>query len=240
MNERIRLILDPPRRATLNMAIDEFLMESQKDPESLPTLRFYRWSEPAYSIGYFQNISEVTKRFRRAGKEIPVVRRLTGGGIVSHGDDLTLSLALKESNFRFLKEVKTSYLKINEAIREGLLRSYAGLDYADCRSVPSGRAGKDLICFDKSSCYDLLLAGKKVVGASQRRRDNALLHQSTIFLQGGPEVLGRQIVSGFEKAWGVSFVESPLKEQELLQAEAFEKKRYADPEWASSYEVISA
>ena len=230
----MRLILDPPRRATLNMAIDEFLMESQKDPGSLPTLRLYQWSEPAYSIGYFQNINEVARRFQRAGRELRVVRRLTGGGIVPHGDDLTLSLALKEASFRFLKEVKTSYLKINEAIREGLAGSHAGLDYADCRSVPSGRAGKNLVCFDRPSCYDLLLAGKKVVGASQRRQGSALLHQSAIFLQTSPEVLGRQIVGGFEKAWGVSFVENPLKEQELLQAEGLEKKRYADPEWFSA------
>ena len=228
----MRLILDSTHRPTLNMAIDEFLMESQKSPESMPTLRLYQWSEPAYSIGYFQNIGEVKRRFQRAGRELRVVRRLTGGGIVPHGGDLTLSLALKESSYPFLKEVKTSYLKINEAIREGLAASFAGLDYADCRSVPSGRAGKESICFDRHSCYDLLLAGRKVVGASQRRQGIALLHQSTIFLQGDPAVLRRHIVGGFKKVWGVSFAEIPFNERELAQAEQFEKMRYTDPEWA--------
>lgn len=221
------------------MAIDEFLMESQKDPENPPSLRLYQWSEPACSIGYFQNINEVAKRFQRAGRELRVVRRLTGGGIVPHGDDLTLSLTLKESSFRFLKEVKTSYLKINEAIREGLIRSYAGLDYADCRSIPSGRAGKNLVCFDRPSCYDLLLAGKKVVGASQRRQGIALLHQSTIFLQGDPAVLRRHIVGGFKKVWGVSFSEIPFNERELAQAEQLEKMRYTDPEWATVSHFIT-
>jgi lipoate-protein ligase A len=215
------------------MAVDEFLMGSQKDPESLPTLRFYQWSSPAYSIGYFQKVSDVAKRFHHDGEEIGVVRRLTGGGIVPHGNDLTFSLALKESSFRFLKEVKTSYLKVNEAIREGLVSAYPGLDYADRRSVPSGRAGGELVCFDRPSCYDLLLKGKKVVGASQRRQGSVLLHQSAVFLKGPAELLIHQIIEGFKKTWGVSFIEMPLKAEELAQAEALEEKRYAGPDWAS-------
>ena len=232
MNERMRLILDTARRPTLNMAIDEFLMESQKDSASLPTLRLYQWEAPAYSIGYFQSVEEVKRRFQCVEKKIPVVRRMTGGGTVPHRDDLTLSLALKESTAPFLKELKASYLRVNEAIREGLAANYSGLDYADCRSVPSGRAGKSLACFDKASCYDLLLGGKKVVGASQRRQGGVILHQSSIFLQGDPKILKQQIVQGFKQVWGVLFVETPLGREELIQAEALEEKRYAKSEWA--------
>lgn len=233
MSRPVRLILDPPRRAALNMAIDEILMESRQAPDAPPVLRFYFWSEPAYSIGYFQSVEAVARRFGCAKKKIGVVRRLAGGGTVLHGEDLTFSLTLKNPNLFFSGDVKTSYLKINEAVRIGLKDAYPELDYADCRTVPPGRPGaRERVCFEAPSCYDLLLEGKKILGASQRRAGGAILHQSTIFLKEDPERLIEKIRRGFEKNWGVEFQEKALTQEELKKAELKEKERYASPEWA--------
>ena len=182
--KNFRLILDPPRSAALNMALDEFLMRSQGSSEAPPVLRFYSWAEPAYSAGYFQNVDEIVKRFQCEKKHIPVVRRLTGGGLVRHGDDITFSLSVKGDSPFFAGAVKDSYLKVNEALRRGMKPLYAQIDYADCKSIPSAKGEKERICFESPSCYDLLLGGKKIVGASQRRKDGAILHQSSIFLKG--------------------------------------------------------
>ncbi|MGH7197606.1 MAG: lipoate--protein ligase family protein [Candidatus Omnitrophota bacterium] len=228
----IRLILDPPRSASLNMAVDEILMGSQKDPASVPVLRIYFWDKLSYSIGYFQNVAQVVKRFNCKKKKITVVRRITGGGMVQHNGDITFSLSLRNPNPYVPSETKSSYLKINEALWAGFRKSGSKIDFADCKTAaPLGRGG-DRVCFEAPSCYDLLLGGKKVVGASQRRKNGLILHQSTVFMKGDREELISQMLEGFREKWDVTFEEGPLTEKELKKAREKEKERYGSAEWA--------
>lgn len=216
------------------MAIDETLFESLAlDPERRPILRFYTWEKPAVTAGVFQDVSELARRLRRKAKSIEVIRRLTGGGMVLHGKDLTFSLVMKVSDPLIRGDVKASYLKINEALLAGLKDLFEELDFADCRTVvPSGRGKKDRICFEKPTCYDVLKRGQKVVGASQRRTHGVLLHQSTVFLERPAEELETFILKGFEKKWGIEARREPLSTVELRLAKKNENKRYNSPEWA--------
>ena len=59
----LRLILDGPRPAALNMAIDEFLAASQSSGTNAPVLRFYSWDRPSVSIGYFQKVENAVRKF---------------------------------------------------------------------------------------------------------------------------------------------------------------------------------
>ncbi len=232
LNPVFRLILDPPRTAFENMAIDEMLMTAQEDIQTPPTLRIYSWSDACcYSIGYFQNVQQVVKKFKCREKNIPVVRRITGGGMVTHGADLTFSLALKNPNAFLAGDVKGSYLKINDALRLGLREVYPQLDFADCKTVPSGRPQGDRVCFERPSCYDLLLEGRKVVGASQRRLGGVMLHQSSMVFKDS-HLLVPYLVSGFEKKWTARFIERPLGAEELASAARVQRERYGSPEWA--------
>lgn len=228
----MRLIIDEPRGAALNMAIDEVLMESQRQKKNPPVLRIYFWSEPSCTVGYFQNAEQVARRFRCPERGIDVVRRITGGGMVLHGDDLTFSISLPNPNPFLTGDVKSSYLKINEALRVGLKGDCPDIDYADCRTVPSGRAKGDRVCFEAPSCYDLLRQGKKIVGASQRRKDGVILHQSAVFADLPREILVQRILEGFREKWEVNFTEAPLTEEELSCAREKEAARYGSSEWA--------
>ena len=228
----LRLIVDTPRSATFNMAIDEMLMESQRTADAVPTLRFYSWESPACSVGYFQNVGGTAARLEREKKSVDIVRRPTGGGRVMHGRDLTFSLTMKIPSPWLGGDVKSSYLSVNQALREGLRELYPDIEFADCQSLPSGRASAGRICFESPACYDLLLNGRKVVGASQRRRFGALLHQSTIFLEENPEILIRKILSGFERHGGTRFQERPLSAGELEAARERERERYLSPDWS--------
>ncbi len=212
------------------MAADEVLMEVQKQPEATPSLRIYFWTEPAISIGYFQDVARMAHRFQGSQS---IVRRLTGGGLVHHGEDLTFSLILKDRNPFLPTDVKMSYLKVNEALRAGLKDEYPEVDYADCKTVPSGRGEGDRICFEKPSCYDLLLGGKKIVGASQRRKDGVILHQSAVYLREPRRVLTEKILDGFRKLWKAEFEERHFDANELARIKSVEKERYGSPEWAS-------
>ncbi|HTL70343.1 MAG TPA: hypothetical protein VL404_03535 [Candidatus Eisenbacteria bacterium] len=205
-------------------------MESQKSPEAAPVLRLYRWSSPAFSIGYFQDVEKVARRF--AKERAAVVRRLTGGGLVFHDRDVTFSLVTKNPGDLLPSDVKASYLWVNEALIAGLRDLHASLDFAPCKDVPSARAKGERICFESPSCYDVLLGKKKIVGASQRRTEGAILHQSTVFLEDDAKTVGEKIVAGFERKWGMAFEERPLDRAELGLAEAIARKRYASSEWA--------
>jgi lipoate-protein ligase A len=106
---------DPePHAAALNMAIDEALLRTAREP----LLRIYRWARPAVSFGYFGKWADV----HRAWPEREAVRRWTGGGIVPHGDDLTYSLIVpREHPFASLVRWKV----IAPSTRRSLRRSAA-------------------------------------------------------------------------------------------------------------------
>lgn len=216
------------------MAIDEALMMSLESSDAdEPILRFYSWSHPAITAGYFQDIQKLALKFGGRQKMSQVVRRLTGGGMVLHGKDLTFSLMIRVPDPLIGRDVKASYLKINEALITGLRELFKELDYADCRTAaPSGRGNGERACFENPSCYDVMKLKKKVVGASQRRRNGVLLHQSAIFLQREATELETLILKGFEKKWSVEFRRKPLSAVELGIAEETEKKRYGSREWA--------
>lgn len=225
-----RLILDPPRSAAMNMAVDEFLMGSQERPESEPVLRFYSWERPSITIGYFQDAESIEKKWRCRERNIPLVRRPTGGGLVQHGNDLTFSLALKCPSVFLPGDVKSSYLNINGVLIEGLKEIFKPLDFADCKTLTRPRGQGELICFESPSCYDLMLDGKKVGGSSQRRRSGAMLHQAALFLSADREAMIQKIVGAFGRQWGIKFNEIPLRAEELELAEKIRGECYERPE----------
>src|SRR2546425_12321855 len=49
-----RLLLDPPASGAWNMAVDEVLLDGIAAGTAPPTLRFYGWTPPCLSLGYFQ------------------------------------------------------------------------------------------------------------------------------------------------------------------------------------------
>ena len=221
---KFRLILDEAREASLNMALDELLMRRGE-----AALRFYRWSRPSATIGYFDDVKTAARLFGRKGQEIPVIRRITGGGAVLHGEDLTFSLVLRVPAPFFENDVKSSYLKINEAVRVGLQSEIPSMDYADCKTVPSQSSKqKQRVCFEAPSCYDLLLDGKKVLGGSQRRTHGVMLHQSTLFLPQPTAGAEQKIREGFEKVWKVDFEDRAFSSEELAEAARAESALLAD------------
>src|SRR5438874_12333589 len=157
-----------PRPGALNMAIDELLLQSAK----APTLRFYRWSEPAVSFGYFGRFEEA-QAFAR-GRTL--VRRWTGGGIVPHGgDDLTYSVMIGSADETFAYSARMIYRRIHSAIEHVL----------QLMGVRSMLAEKDAprtseACLANAVAADVIENGRKIAGAAQRRTREGLLHQGSI------------------------------------------------------------
>lgn len=82
-----RLIFDSPQNGVQNMALDQALLDECQEQ---PVLRFYRWSQPTLSLGYFQKHQQ--REGHQPSIDCPMLRRSTGGGAILHDHELTYSL----------------------------------------------------------------------------------------------------------------------------------------------------
>ena len=76
------------------MAVDEMLLERAQE-QAAACLRFYGWSEPTLSLGYFQTYAD--RQEHPPSLPCAAVRRLTGGGAILHDAELTYSIVLPGS-----------------------------------------------------------------------------------------------------------------------------------------------
>src|SRR6266487_4230829 len=173
-----------PRSAAVNMAIDEALLDTAK----VPSIRFYRWNSPALSFGYFGKFADVANYAPRRD----LVRRWTGGGIVFHGDDLTYSIVIPANDPAFSESSILIYEKIHCALRDALAANGGGAELAAMgadatlrRPRTAQRAVPANVCFTNPVRADVMVNGRKVAGAAQRRTRAGLLHQGSIQLATG-------------------------------------------------------
>lgn len=162
----------------MNMAIDEAMLLTQKASVQ-PTLRFYDWLQPAFSFGYFQRISEEIDVAACTAHGIEIVRRITGGGTVIHGWDVTYTIVVPHGIGKFPKDISAAYCAISDCLINGLQR--LGIDVAHQIEKPIvGEAPN--ICLTNAAQYDTLLNGKKIAGVSQRRNQTGVMYQGYIAL----------------------------------------------------------
>ena len=173
-----RLINTHQNNAAMNMAIDEAMLLTQK-ASFQPTLRFYDWLHPAFSFGYFQQISEEVDVSACDTHGIELVRRMTGGGTVIHGWDVTYTIIVPHGSGLFPKDISAAYCAISDCLINGLQR--LGIDVAHQIEKPiTGNAPN--ICLTNPAQYDTLLGGKKIAGVSQRRNQAGVMYQGYIAL----------------------------------------------------------
>ncbi len=157
-----------PRSGSLNMALDESMMEQASEP----WLRIYQWSEPTVSIGFSQALGVIPESHRAW----PVVRRWTGGGVVVHDGDWTYTLAIPTTHPFGDQPAGESYRQIHEA----MIAAFAASGIADCLLQPVSTSDGMGVCFSEPARFDVVRNGKKIAGAAQRRSRAGYLHQGTL------------------------------------------------------------
>jgi lipoate-protein ligase A len=176
-----RLIVTPPLSGAENMAIDEALLRSFDPVVSLPVLRIYGWNPPALSLGRYQKAAEILDRERCRDDGVAVVRRITGGGVIYHADELTYSLVCSPGQIPPSSSIKDSF----RLLTGFLLVFYRtlGLDvlYA-VDSAPEGtRFGeRTAFCFAGTESFDILANGCKIGGNAQRRLKEVIFQHGSI------------------------------------------------------------
>ncbi|MGO8678209.1 MAG: biotin/lipoate A/B protein ligase family protein [Limisphaerales bacterium] len=165
------LLLDSgPGAAAFNMALDEALLETAPFL-GRAVLRFYGWTEPAASFGYFQSYAQVEALTPLR----PLVRRPTAGGIVPHDADWTYSLVFPANHPWYALRAAESYRGAHSWLQAAFARLGVAAELAPCRC--KSQAGQCFIGYEKS---DLLWRGRKIAGAAQRRTRNGLLIQGSV------------------------------------------------------------
>ena len=209
------------RSAAMNMAIDEALLECI----TVPAIRFYRWQSPALSFGYFGRFADVA----RYQSEHDLVRRWTGGGIVFHGEDLTYSMVIPATDAVFIESSMSIYENIHRALVDALEGSG---QHAILAAIAGGGGFIEVNdpsynCFANPVRADVIMDGRKIAGAAQRRTRRGLLQQGSIQ---GTE-LGDHLTKQFAHALSANCRERKVDEEILKLARELAERKYGTESW---------
>jgi len=177
------IIVDSGKRnATENMALDEALL-LDLEGETRPILHFYDWENDSATYGYFVEPEKFLNMDGVAKHHLSLARRPTGGGIVFHNCDFAFSVLVPSASPFFSQNPLENYAFINGRVLKAIQQFTAvsptsllveeplALDTC-CRHF----------CMAKPTKYDVMLGGKKVGGAAQRKTRLGYLHQGSIAL----------------------------------------------------------
>ena len=242
MNE-MRLIIDPPSRGTWNMALDEAILRNAVDV-GMPTLRFYQWSEPTLSLGYFQKYE--ARNQHAASLNCTCVRRASGGGAIMHDRELTYSFVAPVRDSR--SDETTRWFDLFHETLIEVLANW-GIDAQLSGNPQKGSPTDPFLCFERRHEVDVVVGGYKICGSAQRRHQAAVLQHGSVLLQqsaSAPELPGLQELSGREisvtmltEAWSEAlktkfartYAPIPLTEPETTAAQQIEREKFASEAW---------
>jgi len=155
------------RGPAAQMACDEVLLEAC----ARPVLRVYRWQWPAVTFGYAQKLGAV----EQLSGGLPLMRRWSGGGMVFHGRDLTLALAIPTCDALAARSSRDIY----RAIHEGLLAAIQ-LKHPEARLVRPEECRCGPVCFESPVAFDIVSAHSKICGGALRRSKGHVLYQGSL------------------------------------------------------------
>ena len=189
------LPIDGPQKAAWNMAVDEALLDLAAG-DGVASLRFYQWSEPTVSLGYFQSYAEIANHPRL--ESATYVRRMSGGGALLHDQEITYSIAIPKSHSMAHKPDELYRVVHRELIAAlaavGLTTwTYGEVSNQRAEDVDSRHGdGEPFLCFERRSPFDIVARRDscgplcKLVGSAQRRRRGAILQHGSVLLSASP------------------------------------------------------
>lgn len=171
-------ILDSGKKSAVeNMKADEALLKNLK-PNDKPILHLYDWEGPSATYGYFIN----PENYLKQEKKLLLSRRPTGGGILFHLWDFSFSVLIPSGHPGYSDDVMKNYHFVNDAVLDAVknyLKTETSIQLLPMNPVPLDKYCEHF-CFAKPTKYDVMIGGKKVAGAAQRKKRNGFLHQGSI------------------------------------------------------------
>ena len=227
-----------------NMAADQALLESV-DTSGIPVLRFYAWTEPTLSLGYFQHLA--AREQHAFSRDMTCVRRSTGGGAILHDRELTYSISMPQAASSTVARMDM-YRNVHQVIADAL--SDWNVRATPFRIDPRLPGAEDaFLCFQRRTDEDLVVSGYKVLGSAQRRVKHATLQHGSLLLHASshaPELpgvctlsaqsistneLAKSITARLGRLLGVDWNESELSLEEKDSAESIVETRFGGENW---------
>jgi lipoate-protein ligase A len=228
------------------MAVDEALLEAAIAARRC-TLRWYQWSEPTLSLGYFQAADARPQSPRLA--ELPLVRRLSGGGAILHDRELTYSCTIPAAH-PLAQNPHDLYVEVHQRVIAVLA------EFGIPAALRGTSFGKDLpeeafLCFSRGDECDVVLGGYKILGSAQRRRKGAILQHGSLVYRSSefaPQFPGfcdlaeqprkidiaelqTRLATAVAGVLGSALVQEPLEEDVRRHAQELLAERYGTAAW---------
>lgn len=193
-------IIDSGRLAPVAIMDKDADLLRHLQSSSQPRIHFYEWDRPCLTYGYFTDPTRYLDSSALNHHQIDMARRPTGGGIIFHLTDLAFSLLIPSSYPGLSVNTLDNYALVNRRIAKAvqqftshsfkptLLTEEWGCEMAECHGF----------CMAKPTQYDLVIQGKKVGGAAQRRTKQGLLHQGSLSLALPPVSLLQNVLKNEE------------------------------------------
>ena len=166
---KFRLIVDPPLGGFINVAKEHAILYGIAHKEFLPTLRIFRWTEPSVSIGYFEDVNHTVDKNYCNKRNIPIIRRESGGGTVVHHIELSYSFTIPLYSDLISHSVEESFKRIISPIINTLKIYIDGVEYRPVN--------------------DIVINKRKISGSAQTRRYGVLQQHGTIIIEIDDEIL---------------------------------------------------
>jgi lipoate-protein ligase A len=202
------------RSPAQQMACDEAMARFKFVPQ-MPVLRLYQWAKPAMTFGYAQRLALA----QTLGEKCELMRRWTGGGVVFHGADLTLGLAIPASHEMASLGSPAIYKRIHEvlvlALRELGTPARLVLE-EECLDGPA--------CFQSPAKHDIMDGNSKICGGALRRFNDGVLYQGSLHLN---KITGKAIAARLAK----SLIEFSHQAKVEADASRLVLERYGTREW---------
>ncbi|MDR3624398.1 MAG: lipoate--protein ligase family protein [Chlamydiales bacterium] len=166
--------------ATLIMQKDQELLDALT-PTSHPILHLYKWKGDCATYGCFTKPEDFLNMENVKALHLSLAKRPTGGGIVFHICDFAFSVVIPANHPKFSINTLDNYALINNAVIHTIqkIKNDTTPILLPQESPPLDSYCQKF-CMAKPTKYDVILQGKKIGGASQRRTKHGFLHQGTI------------------------------------------------------------
>lgn len=214
-----------------NMRKDAELLDGCGESSSA-ILHLYDWRGDCATYGYLVDPYTLLSADGVKKRSLSIARRPTGGGVIFHMWDLAFSVIVPASSTLFSENTLQNYALINTAV----LRACE--EFIDScgimQMIPDDKIALDgsckRFCMAQPTKYDVVMHGKKVAGAAQRKTVKGFLHQGSISLMlPSYEYLQDVLLAGTKVAEAMFASTYPLlgpsaQEQDLPAARSLLKK----------------
>ena len=174
-----KLIRSCAASADYNMALDEKILTQYLD-DGIGLFRTYRWQGPSFTYGFHQDPRSQIDLARCASDGIQVAKRITGGGILFHNDEITYSFVCNKADVGEPEGMFVSYREICAF----LMRFYKSLNLNPMFALQEknfrNRSVVHQLCCASNEKYDIVIDSRKIGGNAQKRKRHVVFQHGSI------------------------------------------------------------